>query len=217
MSAVMGDAGHPAGTAAAEPAAGAARGYAAPMRAMHWATVALLFGAYCAIWAVGAAATGAEAAWLAMLHRSFGVTTLALTLVRLAWRQRTEVPPLPAGLPLFQRLAARANVAALYGSLVSQPLLGLAGSMIHGDRVSVFGVVLPDLLPVARPLARAVLRVHGWIALLLLAAIGVHVAAALFHHLVRRDDVLSRMLPGVRRTSPPSSPGASAATKGSLR
>ena len=201
----------------AEPAAEAARGWAAPMRAMHWTTVALLLGAYCAVWAIGAAATGAEAAWLTMLHRSFGVATLTLTLLRLVWRQCTVVPPLPADLPLLQRLAARANVAALYGSLVSQPLLGLAGSMMHGDRVSVLGVVLPDVLPVARPLARAIFQVHGWIALLLLAAIGVHAAAALFHHFVRRDEVLSGMLPRMRRPFLPSRPGAGAAAQGSLR
>ena len=202
-------------TDAAEPVSPRA-GHTAAMRAMHWATAALVFAAYCAIWAVGAAATGAQAAWLAMLHRSFGVTTLAVTLVRLVWRLRTETPPQPAGLPLVQRLAATANVAALYGSLLSQPLLGLTGSMLHGDRISVFGVVLPDLLPVARPLARAIFQVHGWTALLLLAAIGAHVAAALFHHFVRRDEVLSRMLPGMRR-APPSRPGAGGAAKGGLR
>lgn len=196
----------------------AARGWAAPMRAMHWATVALLLGAYCAVWAIGAAATAADEAWLAMLHRSFGVATLALTLVRIVWRQRTGAPPVPADLPMVQRLAARANVAALYGSLVSQPLLGLAGSMLHGDRVTVFGgVVLPNVLPIAWPLARGIFRAHGWMALLLLATIGVHVAAALFHHFVRRDEVLSGMLPGTRRSFPAARPGASAAAEGSLR
>lgn len=196
-----------AAAAAAAPAE-EVRGYALSMRAMHWATVALLLGGYVAVWSIGSAATGAQAAWLAMLHRSFGLTILALTLVRFAWRQRARVPPLPAALPAVQRFGARASVVVLYAILVSQPVLGLAGSMLHGDRITVFGdVVLPNLLPVARPLARQVFQVHGWIALLLLAVIGVHVAAALYHHLVRRDEVLSGMLPGVRRQSGSIRPG----------
>ena len=208
MSAGAGDAGHPAASPAATgPAEEAARGWAAPMRTMHWTTVALLSAAYCAIWKAGAAATGADADWLAMLHRSFGVTALALTLVRLAWRQRTKVPPLPADLFLLQRLGARAGVVLLYGFLVSQPLLGLAGSMLHGDRITVFGIVLPNVLPVARPLAHLIFQVHGWVASLILAVVGVHMAAALHHHFVRRDKVLAGMLPGRMAPGPASSHG----------
>ena len=201
----------------AGPAADAARGWAAPMRAMRWAMVAVLFGAYVAVWAIGAAATAADGVWLAMLHRSFCVATLALTLVRLAWRWRGKPPPLSAGLPLVQRLAARANVAALYGSLASPLLLGLAGSILHGDRLAVFGVVPPGVLPIARPLARGILQAHGLISLLLPALISVHVAAALFHRFVRRDKVLSGMMPRIGRSSCPSRPGARAAAQGSLR
>lgn len=134
-----------------------------------------------------------------MLHRSFGLTILGLTAFRLAWRQRTPVPPLPADVPPLQRIAARASVAALYVLLGSQPVLGVVGSLLHGDRVTVFGaVVLPALLPFNRPLARQVPWLHGWTALLPLALIGLHVAAALHHHFVRRDAVLSGMLPGMR-------------------
>lgn len=212
MSAGVGEAGHPGGPAAPEPAAEAARGWTAPMRVAQWATVALLLGAYVAVWATGAAATAAEAAWLAVLHRSFCVATLALTLVRLAWRQRTEAPP-PADLPMVRRLAARANAAALYGSLVSQPLLGLAASVLHGDRVSVFGVVLP----VARPLARAIFQIYGWLSLLMLAVIGVRAVAVLFHHVVCRDGELSRTVPRTGRASRPSRPGARAMAESGLR
>lgn len=193
------------GAVAASSAAahGEGRGWSLPMRAMHWATPTLLLGSYAAILAARTAATGAEAAWLAMLHRSFGVTILVLTLVRLAWRQRTRVPPLPGDLPTAQRLAARASVVVLYATLILQPLLGLGGSMLHGDRITVFGgVVLPNVLPTVRPLARLAFQAHGWIALLLPALAAAHASAALHHHFVRRNGVLARMLPGMRRTRP---------------
>lgn len=184
-----------------------APGYAGPMQAMHWATVALLIGAYVAVWSIKDGSSDATTAWLAMLHRSFGLTILGLTAFRFAWRQRTPVPPLPADVPRLQRIAAQASVAALYVLLGLQPVLGAVGSLLYGDRVIVFGaVVLPALLPFNRPLARQIFWLHGWTALLLLALIGLHVAAALYHHFVRRDAVLSGMLPGVRPLPAPVRP-----------
>ena len=168
----------------------AGHGHGGVMRAMHGATVLLLLGTNALAWAIEDAGTTAEAAWLAMLHRSLGLGILALTAVRLAWRRRTAVPPLPADLPASQRLPARAGTIAVYA------LLGLAGSLLHGDHVTLSGrFALPAVLPVDRPLAHRIVEVHGWIALLLLVLIGLHVAAALHHHVIRRDRMLAGMLP----------------------
>jgi cytochrome b561 len=145
-----------------------------------------------------------------MLHRSLGFGVLALTVLRLAWRQGTAVPPLPAGVPAPQRLAARAVTVAFYALLGLQPLLGLAASLLHGDQVVLFGrVAVPAVLPVDKALAYRIFAVHGWAALALLALIGLHMAAALHHHVIRRDQVLAGMLPR-RSPSPvlaPAQPG----------
>ena len=101
-------------------------GYTRAMQAMHWGTVALLLCGYLAAWMMDGASSPAEKAWMIMLHRSFGVTILLLTWVRLAVRLRTRVPPLPTAVPALQRLAARASVITLYAALIVQPLLGLA-------------------------------------------------------------------------------------------
>jgi len=172
-----------------------ARGYTAAMRTMHWLTVALLLFAYPLAWSIDDAASAAEAARLVMLHRSFGVLLLLITLVRLAWRRRTHIPALPPELPSWQVSAARANTVMLYALLLAQPVLGLTASWLHGDHVVIFGMArVPALLPPDRPLGRLLFWLHGRVALLLLAVIGLHVAAALHHHFVRRDDVLSGML-----------------------
>ena len=177
------------------------------MQAMHWGTVALLLCAYLAAWIIDGASSPAEKAWLIMLHRSLGVTILLLTWVRLAFRLRTRVPPLPAAVPAVQRLAARASVITLYAALIVQPLLGLAASMLHGGRIMLFGdVVLRPLLPVDRALAHQVFhQVHAWTALVSLALIGLHVTAALYQHFVRKDEVLAGMMPAVRRLPRPAS------------
>jgi cytochrome b561 len=188
--------------ATASPSQGAR--YTAAMRALHWGTAALLVGSFTSIWAVSGATSGAAAARLVLLHRSFGVVILVLTAIRLCWRQRTQVPALPADLPPWQRLAARVNEVGLYTLLILQPLLGLCASMLHGDHIVLLGnLTLPGILPVDRKLAHLVFGVHGTVALLLLGLIGMHVAAALFHFFIRKDDVLAAMLPGLRRPGTP--------------
>jgi cytochrome b561 len=122
------------------------------MRAMHWLTAALLLFAYPLAWSIEQAQSADVAARLLMMHRSFGVTVLLLTFMRLIWRWRTSVPPPPPGLPGWQRLAAKANAMTLYGLLMAQPALGLTASWLHGDRIMLFGVVtLPALLAPDRP------------------------------------------------------------------
>jgi cytochrome b561 len=170
-------------------------GYSRPMRAMHWLTVALLLFAYPLAWSVEQAQSAEVAARLLMLHRSVGVTVLLLTLVRLVWRGRDPRPALPSDLPAWQRWAAQANVAGLYLLLLAQPSLGLLASWLHGDRMLLYGFIhLPVVAVPDRGLSRLLFRLHGEVALALLALIGLHVGAALHHLLVRRDAVMSGML-----------------------
>jgi cytochrome b561 len=180
------------------PAGGDSPGYNRVMRAMHWATTVLLLASFLAAWMIDNAANHAEAAWLVMVHRSFGVAILLLTTARLAYRQRSHIPSLPADMPTTQRLATRINVAILYTLLLAQPLLGMAASMAHGDHIVLFGnLTLPLALPVDKVLARQIFQVHSWTAKALLTLIGLHVAMALHHHFIRKDAVLARMLPGI--------------------
>jgi cytochrome b561 len=173
-------------------------GFTTPMRAMHWITVVLRFGAYSAAWMVDTNISSAETDWLVMLHRSFGVSILLATGLRLAVRQHARVPPLPAGLPAAKRFVAQAAIGLRYVLLILQTLLGLIGGMLHGDRIALSGgAVLPLTLPVDRQLSRQIFQLHGMTALLLLVLIGLHIAAALYHYFVLRDEVLAAMLPGM--------------------
>ena len=169
------------------------------MRALHWKTAAILFGSYPAAWMITRGGSITETAWLLMLHRSCGVTILLIALLRLALRQRARIPPPPPGMPWPLRAAARAGVTALYVLLIVQPLLGLIGSMLYGDHIILFGVIaVPFHPPANRPLARQIFHVQAVVSVALLAMIAVHVAAALYHHFVRRDDVMAGMLPSIR-------------------
>jgi cytochrome b561 len=174
--------------------------YTGVMQAMHWGTLMLLLFAYAIGWMIDSAANPADKAWLIMLHRSLGAAILLISGMRLVIRRRSRIPPLPPGLPTAQRVAARVAAIALYALLIVQPVLGLAASTLHGDRIVLFGaLVLPMLLPVDRTLAHAVFQVHGALAWVFLALIGLHAAAGLYHHIVRKDHVLAAMLPGLHR------------------
>ena len=180
------------------------RVYSSVMRSIHWITLALLIGVYTLAWSIDGAGSHDEVVWLVMMHRSLGLSVLLVTVVRVGWRQVTRVPAPPDGIPDLQRLAAKVVMIALYLLLFLQPLLGLIASQAHGDRITVFGVfVLPSVMATNRALSRQVFALHGTVALLLLALIGLHACAALYHHFVRRDEVLAGMLPGLPRPALP--------------
>ncbi len=130
------------------------------------------------------------------LHKSVGMLIFALMLVRLGWRIGHPPPPLPA-LPPWQRRAARASHVLLYAALIAQPLTGYLGSVWSGYPVRLFGQVLPAWGAPHPALKDAMSSAHLVVAIVLIATIAVHIAAAM-RHAARRDGVLSRMLPQAR-------------------
>ncbi len=179
---------------------GAPQAYSGAQKALHWTVAALVI----AMVAIGLAKTtlsgGPVKNTLYEIHKSIGLVVLALMVPRLALRLARGAPPLVAGLPAWQRIAARASHVALYGLLVAVPLLGWAGVSACCPPVNLFWTV-PLTLPVGGGFetAKPILAVHDVLALSLAAVVAIHVAAALHHHLARRDETLRRMLPGSGR------------------
>ncbi|HVJ52291.1 MAG TPA: cytochrome b/b6 domain-containing protein [Aliidongia sp.] len=168
--------------------------YSRSMRVLHWLTAALLLFAYPLAWSIEQAQSADVAARLVMLHRSVGVTVLLLTLIRLIQRFSSEVPALPSDVPFWQRWAARGNEGLLYLLMLAQPSLGLAASWLHGDHIVLFGFIGFQGVWTDRALSHQLFQIHGAVALLLLALIGLHAGAALYHLVVRRDHVMSSMV-----------------------
>lgn len=166
--------------------------------ALHWLVAGLVFWQ---VWLGLTAADlpiGIERLKVLARHKSVGFLILSLMLLRLVWRWWSPPPALPAG-PRWEQLGARLSHGLLYLLLISLPLLGWASSSAAHLTVSVFGLFqLPDLLAPDRALARQLVEWHEALAWVLMAVLTVHIAAALWHHLWRRDTVLRRMLPFVR-------------------
>ena len=127
-------------------------------------------------------------------HKWFGVTVFVLLWLRLAWRVTHRPPALPESMSAPMRLAAHAGHAALYGLMIAIPLSGWLMSSAKGFQTVWFGVLpIPDLLGRDRALGDLLQQVHKALNLLLMLTLSGHLAAALWHHFVLKDDTLRRM------------------------
>jgi cytochrome b561 len=175
------------------------RRWGAIAQTFHWVIVALIIAQVTLAEMADDLPNGMRKLKLLASHKSVGITILSLVILRLAWRWLNEHPPLPENLKRYEQALARFTHVALYVLLFAMPLSGWTMSSARGFPVSWFGFFqLPDLVPKSRPLYDALLTIHHSLAWVLFVVIGLHVAGALKHHFVHKDDVLRRMLPFTR-------------------
>ena len=126
-------------------------------------------------------------------HKWLGVTILFAAAGRLAWRV-THPAPAPLDMPRWQRIAAHAIHHLLYVLIFAIPLSGWLMSSAKGFQTVWFGVLpLPDLVGKNKELGDLLKDVHQILNFGLLLLVGAHVAGALKHHFIERDDTLRRM------------------------
>jgi cytochrome b561 len=165
-------------------------------RLLHW-LMALMIIAMLFIGAGMVTSVSERHEWLLHLHKPLGIAILLLVLVRLFVRFSTRQPRLPADLPAWQVLAAKASHVLLYALMVILPLLGWAMISAAGDPVLLSATLqLPSILPANAKVFAWLRQAHGYLAYLLFLTVLLHLAAALFHGWVRRDGVLKSMLLG---------------------
>jgi cytochrome b561 len=169
-------------------------------RALHWLIAALAVIVVSFGWAIGEAARNTPTRdYALLLHRSVGLTILALILFRAAWRSGHPAPPLPPSIQSWERALSRGTHFLLYLLFIGMPLAGYVNDAAAGHAVSVFGLIsIPPLMPENDRLSQLAIAVHLAGQYLVYLFVALHVAGALRHGLVKRDGVLDRMLP-VRR------------------
>lgn len=130
-------------------------------------------------------------------HEAFGLLVLAFAVVFLLWRLSNPKPSL-ATLPDWQRRLARTTHWAIYLLILLQPLSGIATVIGSGHSVQFFGIFSFGGGAGSDTWKAIGETLHGIFPILLLIALGLHVAGALYHQYVSKDSVLRRMLPGQR-------------------
>jgi cytochrome b561 len=169
--------------------------YGGIAKALHWLTVTLLLAQFLVAWTMPEIHRGTQPERLIKLHLSFGVIILVVVSLRLLWRFGHPVPLIGDNVPLWQYRGAQATHALFYLLLLGLPLMGWANASARGWTIDLFGLAtLPRLLPTDSPLGRALGDIHILTSYALLALVGLHLAAALYHRFWLRDRVLSRML-----------------------
>ena len=170
--------------------------YGAVAQAFHWIIVGLIVTQFILANKEGGLPLGpAKIATLAT-HKSVGMTIFGLAILRLIWRWMNPVPPMPAGTPGWQRIGAHASHWTLYGLLFIIPLVGWLMSSARNFSVSWFGLfTFPNLIAPDRARYEFLHEAHELLASVLFFVALVHIAAALKHHFIDRDNVLRRMLP----------------------
>ena len=131
---------------------------------------------------------------LISIHRPLGIAILALALFRLGVRLRCGAPPLPANLPRWQAISAKASHYLLYGLLIAMPLIGWSMLSAGGYPIILYGPIhLPKIMPHNDTLYAFLRSAHTVLAYLFFATVLGHVGGALFHALIRRDGVFQSM------------------------
>lgn len=165
-------------------------------KALHWLIVLLIINQWVIILRAHNMPRGPALIETLAWHKSFGITILALAIVRLAWRLVNPTPELTTVTRPWERQLARITHFLLYALLFAVPLTGWMMSSARNFPVSWFKLVqLPDLVSPSQSAYELLHSLHEGLNLALVAVALLHVAGALKHHFIDRNDVLKRMLP----------------------
>ena len=133
------------------------------------------------------------------IHKTLGVTILVVTLLRLAYRLMNPPPPYPADMPRWDRFLAVWSARIVYMALIALPLTGLIAVSGKGGMVDLLWGLKVPALPIGG--GKSFGEVHEILVYATIALVVIHVAAAIYHHVIMRDAASGRMppLPSTRR------------------
>jgi cytochrome b561 len=173
----------------------AAAPWRASIRFFHWLIAALIFAQYVLGWLAASWGLSPTKINLFVWHKSLGILVLALVILRLLNRLTKPTPALPAAMPAWERTAARASHALLYLAMIAMPITGWVIHSASGVPFRIFWQVpLPPLVAPDKHTADLAAVAHFSLGVVFVALIVLHVGAALRHHFIKHDDVLTRMM-----------------------
>ena len=168
---------------------------------LHWLIAAMILAQVLLITAHEATEGQAVSREFVQIHKALGLSVLLLTLARIGWRIANPALPLPDTMKRWEKLLARATHVLFYLLLIAMPLTGWAAVSATGRDLSWFGLFNWPLLPISggRDAFRAIIDIHELVMKGLYVLIALHVAGALKHQFIDRDNVLHRMIPWIPR------------------
>ena len=173
-------------------------GWGSLARAFHWTLAIAIIGMIAYGYWMNHYAPRVDRYFYRSLHAEIGYVVLLLTALRLIWRAINPTPAMPADFPRWQRVLAYINHGALYLFTLIVAFLGWAQAGAHKpDYADFFGLFRVPQFTTQDPITAKIYEDrHITTAYVLLALIVIHVAASLYHHFIKRDRVLMRMVDG---------------------
>ena len=169
---------------------------------LHWLVALLIFAAFPLGLYMHDLPLSPHKLRLYNYHKWMGVTVVMFAVIRVYWRATHRPPAMPQHMKEWERLAAHATHFALYALIFAVPVSGWLMSSAKGFQTVWFGVLpLPDLVGKDKELGDLLREVHELLNYLLLGLVFAHIGAALKHHFVERDDILTRMVPFLGKRS----------------
>jgi cytochrome b561 len=164
--------------------------------ALHWFMFLLMAAVYAAIELRELFPKGSDPREaLKTLHFMLGLSVLLLVTLRIYARVSTPTPMIVPGVSKAQHLAAKLGHLALYGLMIAMPILGWLMLSAAAKPIPFFGLELPALIDANKELAKSLKEIHQTIGVIGYYLIGIHVLAALYHHHIRKDNTMTRILP----------------------
>lgn len=172
-----------------------ARVYTRTAIILHWLVALGVLTQFCLGWWMRTLPdkTGVQAYWF-NLHKSIGLTVFMLVLLLLLWRLLNPPPPLPQTMPWWQRWAAKACHRGLLLCVMVMPIAGYMGSSFTRFPIKYWGMSLPNFWGWASPELKALCSlIHFYTVIVFMTLVAIHIAAALLHLVVNRDQLFRRM------------------------
>jgi cytochrome b561 len=170
--------------------------YPATSKLLHWLVALCVLATAPVAISMTRIAEGPTRDMLYNFHKSLGVTILILMILRLINRLAVGAPIADPGIEPWQKAVSSFVHTTLYVLLLAMPVVGYIANSAFGAATPFFGLFeLPAIVGKDEALAATLFYIHGWVGWIVILLVLTHVGAALYHYLVRRDNVLQRMLP----------------------
>ena len=168
--------------------------YGSISKFFHWIIFLLVFVMIFLGYFMGDVTDKALRGAVSNIHKIIGISILLLMILRGVWALLNPKPVVP-NVSGWERALERVWHFYLYLLLLAMPIVGWVGSVAKGKDPHLFGKLLSLPVPQNKLLGDFLFDIHGLLAIFIIAFVSIHVLAALYHHYVKKDNVLIRMLP----------------------
>ena len=170
--------------------------YGLVSRLFHWILSLGYISLICAGYYMTSLPNSPEKYQIYALHKATGFVLLCLVTLRFIWRQTNIVPNGVEGVPYWQEVGAKLNFQVLYLLMFLMPLSGISMSLLGGYPISVYGLFTIPAFETNLRLAELANQLHKAFVIVLIISVSLHFLGAIYHHFIRRDNTLMRMIRG---------------------